>query len=183
MKRMIAIWSGAKRKKDSWSRLFRDRTTGGFTVLEVVIAIVIIGIISAIAIPTINSMVQNSRIQVTAQNLAEIKKAIIGDPSIQFKGFRQLTGATPTDLNELWNIGAASVANLFPSIDRGQGNRAFIEQKVLNDPWDREIVIGTTTAGRKILISRGSDGAFDSPQNNYDPGATTNDIILVLPDE
>jgi prepilin-type N-terminal cleavage/methylation domain-containing protein len=162
-------------------RLLRDRT--GFTMLELVIAIVIIGMISAIAIPTVNTIVQNSRIQVTENNLAEIKKALIGDPSIQFKGFRQIAGYTPADLNELWNLGASSVANLFPSIDRGQGQREFVTKKVLTDPWDQEIEIGTTTAGREVLVSKGPDGAFDSPKANYDTSAITDDVILILPQE
>ncbi|MFC1808645.1 type II secretion system protein [Candidatus Omnitrophota bacterium] len=158
-------------------------TNKGFTIFELIVAIVIVGVLAAIAVPTVNTIIQNSRINVTEHNLSEIKKAIIGDPSIQFKGFRQIAGYTPADLNELWNLAAASVANLFPSVSRGQGQRKFVRQKVLIDPWDRPIVMGVTTGGKNILISRGPDGAFDSPQANYDGSATTDDIILELPDE
>ncbi len=185
MKTVTRIRSKNKNSAYRGSTLLRcARYSGrGFTVLEVVISIVIIGVISAIAFPTINSIITDSRIQVTEQNLAEIKKAIIGDPSLQFKGFRQIAGYTPADLNELWNLGASSVANLFPSVDRGQVQRTFIKQKVLTDPWDNTIEIGTTNAGREILISKGADGAFDSPQGAYVPGAATDDILLIIPDE
>ena len=155
----------------------------GFALLELIAVIVILGILTMIAIPKINSLMEQSRENITKQNLTEIKKAIIGDPSIKLRGFRQIVGHRPDNLDELWNVSGASAANPFQN--QGQGSTTFVDQKATKDGWGGTLVIGTTTDGDGVLISPGPDGVVDGGgnKNDYNMSSKGDDVVLVLPDQ
>lgn len=79
----------------------------GFTLIELVIIIIILGIIAAIAIPRMGGLTESSKASVTQSELAMLKKAIVGNPEVisggQFidVGFEGNIGFPPQALSDL----------------------------------------------------------------------------------
>lgn len=80
------------------NRLGRD----GFTLIELVIVIVILGIVASVAIPKFADMSSSAKINTTRSEMATIAKAIIGNPEVvaggQFvdRGFEGDCGFPPS---------------------------------------------------------------------------------------
>ena len=145
------------------------RYAGGYSLIELIIGLVLIAIISSVAIATYHTMNAESKKRITRQNLGELKKAIIGDPAISFKGYRQITGRVPTALSELWDI-EASAANLY--LERGQGDQVFTSATAGNDAWGNQVEWDPAT---RTLRSLGADGQVGGTGDDAD-------ISLVIPD-
>ncbi|RKY84104.1 hypothetical protein DRQ09_09090 [candidate division KSB1 bacterium] len=79
----------------------------GFSLVEVVIVIVILGIISVVAIPRVSNFISQSKINATMNEMKILKKAIIGDPSYTVngvpidRGFKGDVGQSPAKLEDL----------------------------------------------------------------------------------
>ncbi len=79
----------------------------GFTLVELVIIIVVLGIIAAVGIPKIGGLLGESKSSATKAELAELKKAIIGNPqvvaagSLVSRGFEGDVGFAPERLQDL----------------------------------------------------------------------------------
>jgi type II secretory pathway pseudopilin PulG len=80
---------------------------GGFTLIELVIIIVTLGILAAVAVPKFMDMANSSRINATRQEMASLRKAIVGDPSAVAggayvdRGFEGDVGLVPDRLQDL----------------------------------------------------------------------------------
>jgi len=80
---------------------------GGFTLIELVIIIVTLGILAAVAVPKFSDMANSSRINATRSELTSLKKAIVGDPSAIAggayvdRGFEGDVGFVPGRLQDL----------------------------------------------------------------------------------
>ena len=127
--------------------------SAGFTFLELVIVVVIVGIVAAIGVPVFNSLLDASRIRITYNNMAEIERAIIGDPSTNFLGFRHVMRRNPNPLSELWTT-AASAFN--PFTGTGAGGTTFLDPGANSDGWTNPFL---WNAGTSELQSLGADNA------------------------
>jgi len=80
---------------------------GGFTLIELVIIIVTLGLLAAVAVPTFSDMANSSRISATRYELTTLKKAIVGDPgaisggAYVDRGFEGDVGFVPGRLQDL----------------------------------------------------------------------------------
>ncbi len=89
------------------SRYCAGRDQLGFTLIELVIIIVILGILAAVAVPRFTDITDSSKINATKQELSNLKKAIAGDPSVtaggEFvdRGFEGDVGFLPQRLADL----------------------------------------------------------------------------------
>ena len=87
-------------------RLIHDHSPG-FTLIELVIIIVVLGIIAAVAIPKMGTLTDNSRVNATLAEMHMLKRAIVGNPQIVTggryvdAGFEGDVGHPPASLSEL----------------------------------------------------------------------------------
>jgi prepilin-type N-terminal cleavage/methylation domain-containing protein len=81
--------------------------TRGFTLVELVVIIVVLGIIAAVGIPKMGGLLNDSKISATKAEMAELKKAIIGNPQVVAgntlvsRGFAGDVGFIPSRLEDL----------------------------------------------------------------------------------
>jgi prepilin-type N-terminal cleavage/methylation domain-containing protein len=84
--------------------MFAER---GFTLVEIILVIVAIGIIAVVGIPRIGGLISDSRETVTKAELLELKKAIVGNSqlvsgnSLVSRGFEGDVGFAPSRLEDL----------------------------------------------------------------------------------
>ncbi|MEK7774610.1 MAG: prepilin-type N-terminal cleavage/methylation domain-containing protein [Candidatus Zixiibacteriota bacterium] len=134
----------------------------GFTLIELVMVIVVLGILAAVAIPQFGDMTDSSKIAATKKELQEIKRAIVGNADIFSggqlvdRGFEGDVGFTPSLLSDLGRKpDSVSVWNKLtrlgwngPYIDTSGGN-------YLTDSWGTGYVY--VPAQRKLMSIHGSD--------------------------
>jgi prepilin-type N-terminal cleavage/methylation domain-containing protein len=81
--------------------------SSGFTLIELIIVIIVLGIIAAVAIPKMGDVSQNSKKNATRSEMQILKRAIIGNPQViagnRFvnTGFEGDVGHPPVTLSEL----------------------------------------------------------------------------------
>lgn len=134
----------------------------GFTLTELVIIIVTLGILAAVAIPKFSDMAESSKVSATKQELAALKRAIIGNPQAVSggkyvdRGFEGDVGAPPNSLNDLaTKPDTISAYNKFTSLG---WNGPYIdddENSYLTDAWGSAYIYQRST--RTILSVGGSD--------------------------
>ncbi len=81
----------------------------GFTLVELVIIIMVLGILAAVAIPRFSNMAESSKVTATQKELQNIKRALVGNPDIISggvyvnRGFEGDCGFLPSLLSDLTN--------------------------------------------------------------------------------
>ncbi len=148
------------------------RNSRGFTFVELVIVIIVLGIISGVALQKMGSAISTAQTEQTKAELENLSYAITGNPSTYAQGSRGDfgyvgdVGALPPDVNALYsNPGGYATWN-GPYIERGIKSTDFS-----TDAWGSTYVITGTT-----LRSTGSGSNIDR-QFAASAGALTSDTI------
>jgi len=137
---------------------------GGFTLIEIVIIIVTLGILAAVAVPKFADMANSAKINATKQEMMSLKKAIVGDPSAVAggeyidRGFEGDVGNPPSQLADL-TVKPDSLA-VYNPLTRLGWNGPYIDDDnndYLSDAWSNGYVY---QPGSRRLISTG--GGTDS---------------------
>ncbi len=145
----------------------------GFTLVEVAVVIVIIGIMASIALQSLNSNIEHSRFKATTQEMEQLKIAILGDS-------RLVTGGIRTDFGYVGDVGALppSLTALIknpggyktwngPYIDIG-----FSEDKkgFMTDAWGKPYKYTKTviksTGGKTVITKKLVDNISDIDNNS-----------------
>jgi general secretion pathway protein G len=156
----------------------------GFTLLELVVVIAVIGILAAAVAPSVIQQIMDSRVEGTRSEAQAIVTAIGGDPAQNQFGFAGDIGRLPATLEELASRGSlpayttATVRNIGmgwrgPYINAGGSASDF-----LTDGFGRAY---TLSAGQ--VRSAGSDGiANNSDDIVYPPSAPdiTGDVTVTV---
>ena len=156
----------------------------GFTLLELVVVIAVIGILAAAVAPSVIQQIMDSRVDGTRSELQAIATAIGGDPAQNRFGFAGDIGRLPASLAELASPGGlpayttATVRNIGmgwrgPYINAGGSASDF-----LTDGFGRAY---TVAAGQ--VRSAGTDGIVNNSDDIvYPPSApdVTGDVTVTI---
>ncbi|MFC1556188.1 prepilin-type N-terminal cleavage/methylation domain-containing protein [candidate division KSB1 bacterium] len=136
----------------------------GFTMIELIIVIVILGILAAVAVPKIGDMVESSRIETTKANLSTIKQAIVGR-----YGYRTTVGYDPSNLGNLIDQGNDDDYDMFTKIG-WKGPYINYNEKYQNNTYDFEYDAWSNALDLRAaeIRSAGPDGVMDN----------TDDIVI-----
>jgi general secretion pathway protein G len=141
-------------------------SSNGFTLIELVIVIIVLGIVAGVAIPKFSSLTEQSRISATKDEMLRLKEAIVGDPRLVSsgeyinRGFLGDVGYPPSRLSDL-TVKPDSIPS-YNAVTRIGWNGPYIdssEQNYLKDAWGNKY--GYSPASRTITS----------------PGTTPNTVI------
>ncbi|MBU1862119.1 MAG: prepilin-type N-terminal cleavage/methylation domain-containing protein [Candidatus Omnitrophica bacterium] len=142
---------------------FKDRSLTGFTLIECVMVMVIIGIIASVLIPKFGDLQETARIQATKAEMAELISAIAGNVDTQFHGFIPHMYRVPTGLSELVNTPADGAIDPVsgtgwygPYVD-DKDNDSNGTADSLEDAWGVDYGYATTDGAITITSTGGTD--------------------------
>lgn len=134
----------------------------GFSLVELVIIIVVLGILAAVAVPMFGNMIESSKISATKSELESLKRAIIGNPRVVAggelvdRGYQGDVGAVPTSLVDL--VTKPGPVPVYDRITRLGWNGPYIDAdngNYLKDAWGADYVYDAS--GRSIMSINGAD--------------------------
>ncbi len=129
----------------------------GFTLIELTIIIVVLGVLAAVGIPVMSNMINSSKISATMNEMTTLKISIVGKVSSGIiRGYENDVGTAPPNLQGLFTKpGGVSNWNRFtktgwngPYIDGDDG-------EYLKDAWSIDYVYDS--GGRTIKSVGGAD--------------------------
>lgn len=113
----------------------------GFTLIELVIIIVVVGILASVAIPVAGNMIRSSKITATRQELLSLKNAIAGRADGQIRGYENDVGSLPPSLTGLVTK-PAGVAD-YDRFTKTGWNGPYIDPNnndYLKDAWNSDYI-------------------------------------------
>jgi prepilin-type N-terminal cleavage/methylation domain-containing protein len=143
----------------------------GFSLVELIVVMIVIGILSVAVIPNLSSIILNSQISSTEKELKAIQTAIMGDPETGLLGFRDTVGSLPTALSDLYDNSGGTYP-VFNNYTQRGWNGPYIEATdndddgvvdVLQDAWKNLYVYNS---GAGTITSAGPDGAIGTAGDN-----------------
>lgn len=137
--------------------LSKHSARGGFTLIEVLLVVVIIGILVGVAVPRLGGRVRQSQVSAARAGIENISTAL--------RLYELDMGQFPSSLSGLvQNPGGAS----------GQWRGPYLEKGMPKDPWGNDYVYsypGSQNPGSFDLKSLGPDGVDSADDiTNWDTG-------------
>jgi general secretion pathway protein G len=141
-------------------KLFKSSSARGFTLIEVMIVVVILGILAAVVIPKILDRPDQARVTAAKADIAVIMQ--------QLKLYRLDNAAYPATDQGLQALITKPTTNPIPANWKPGG---YLE-KLPNDPWGRPYqYLNPGLKGELDVFSLGADGQPAGEGNNADIGS------------
>ncbi len=170
------------------------RLKGGFTLIEVILVLILIGIMAALAANLLANSLDRGRFDETWKEMNSIKMAIVGNPDLTNAGVRSDfayvgdMGTIPTSITELLEQGAQPAWSVYDTdLGTGTGWRGpYLDNKrddggtylATLDGWGNAYIYNSgAIAGTGQVRSYGSDGA--SGGSGYAADITVPETSLV----
>lgn len=134
----------------------------GFTLIELVVIIVILGVLAGVAIPVFSNFTNSAKINATREEMNTIKRAIVGNPAAvsggQYidRGFEGDCGFVPSALIDL-TLRPDSVTP-YDRLTRIGWNGPYLDSSrgdYLRDAWGNNYTYDP--AGRRVISSGAKD--------------------------
>lgn len=134
----------------------------GFSLVELVIIIVLLGILAAVAVPMFGNMINSSKISATKSEMESLKRAIVGNPRVVAggelidRGYQGDVGTAPAQLADLVTKPGSVAA--YDKITRLGWNGPYIDNNngdYLKDAWGTNYIYDQS--GRTISSINGAD--------------------------
>ncbi len=154
---------------------------GGFTLIEVILTIVIMGILVATTMRTLKPVAETARIEQTKQEMNELQTAILGDAALENHGVRTDfgyvgdVGSLPPDLSALASNPGGYATWRGPYIRSGFTGAA---NEYLRDAWNGDYVY----AGGVDITSVGSGSSITKKLANSSDDLLINRVSGVVMD-
>ncbi len=130
--------------KHYWGELKHKRNEEGLTLIELMVVVVILGIISAVAIPSISSAINSAKVSTTESDLATLQQAL--------QRYYISNNQYPSNLTQLTSAGTGTGG---PYVDI-----TFPE----NDAWGHPVFYSPVTQNSQLegyyLVSAGTSSTF-----------------------
>lgn len=144
-----------------------SNSKAGFTLIELVIIIIILGIVAAVAVPKFGTLTEEAKANATREEIRRIKTAIVGDPQVvaggQYisRGYEGDVGFAPSSLIDL--VVKPDSIPTYDKFTRLGWNGPYLdsaENNYLNDAWNNPYVynvaartISSTSPTPNIVIT------------------------------
>ena len=134
----------------------------GFTLIELIMIIVVLGILATVAIPRFSNMSESSKVAATRQELQTLRAAIVGDPSVVAggslidRGFEGDVGFAPSQLVDL--VAKPDSISIYDKLTRLGWNGPYMDSSganYLTDAWGTTYAYNSAT--RSIMSVGGAD--------------------------
>jgi general secretion pathway protein G len=140
--------------------MFKQKQTNGFTLIEVMVVVAILGILAAIVVPKIMGRPDDARIVAAKQDIGAIMQSL--------KLYRLDNATYPSTEQGLQALIAKPGSQPIPLNWKSGG---YLD-KIPKDPWGREYqMLSPGVQGEIDVFSYGADGQAGGEGNNADIGS------------
>ena len=148
--------------ENSSEKLLCKLNQSGFTLIELFIVIITLGILATVAIPKFSNMAESSKKTATKKEMQELKRAITGNPEVISggklvdRGFEGDIGFVPNQLADLTaKPDSISAYNKLTSLGWNGPYIDNSENSYLNDAWNNVYIFDR--GNRRLISIHGTD--------------------------